>query len=85
MIVPMLCVGMQGVTLRVTLAQVLGRAWVAGRGASQDALPRGAWERSVEWVEPVGGFGLLFSSMAGDSNGCFQVVARANDRMYLRP
>ena len=37
------------------------------------------------WVEPVGGFGLLFSSMAGDSNGCFQVVARANDRMYLRP
>lgn len=72
------------------------RGWVSGSWLVAGLLWRacspqeasfhtGAAVARGTWVEPVGGFGLLVSSMAGDSNGCFQVVARANDRMYLRP
>ncbi|WP_218187746.1 hypothetical protein, partial [Pseudomonas aylmerensis] len=37
------------------------------------------------WVEPAGRFALLFTSKISHSNGCFQVVALANDRTHLRP
>jgi len=45
-IVPKLRVGMHPVTLCVTSAQDLRLVSLAGRGASQAALPRRAWERS---------------------------------------
>jgi hypothetical protein len=45
LIVPTLCVGMHPLTLCVTTLR-------AGRGASQAAFPRGAWERSVSRGRP---------------------------------
>ena len=36
-------------------------------------------------VEPVPPFALLFTCKACLSNGCFQVIALANDRTRLRP
>ena len=47
-IVPTLCVGMQPLTLRVIAVLTVSIMVRLERGASRDALPRGAWERS-EW------------------------------------
>ncbi|OJT48072.1 hypothetical protein BSZ28_26730 [Pseudomonas moraviensis] len=45
-IVPTLCVGMQPLTLRVIAVLTLSIMVRLERGASLEALPRGAWERS---------------------------------------
>jgi hypothetical protein len=45
-IVPTLCVGMQPLTLRVIAVFSLSPRVKLERGASREALPRGAWERS---------------------------------------
>ena len=52
MIVPTLCVGMQPVTLCVTTVSGSAQVVRLERGASPEAFPRGAWERSG--VESVG-------------------------------
>ena len=44
MIVPTLCVGMQPVTLRVTMVPGATSAVGLERGASLEAFPRRAWE-----------------------------------------
>ena len=40
---------------------------------------------SGSWVEPAIDFALQMSTTADDSNGCFQVIALANDLTHLRP
>ncbi|XUK67042.1 hypothetical protein ABMA08_11730 [Pseudomonas yamanorum] len=52
LIVPTLCVGMHTVTLRVTIARGVNPAVPAGRGASEAAFPRRAWERSPSPTTP---------------------------------
>ena len=47
--------------------------------------PTGASSLATIAVEPAGLFALLSTSKASHSNGCFQVVALANDRTHLRP
>jgi len=49
-IVPTLCVGMQPLTLCVIAVFSLSPRVKLERGASLEALPRGAWERSV-WAD----------------------------------
>ncbi len=46
LIVPTLRVGMQPSTLRVTTVPGIASAVRQERGASREAFPRGAWERS---------------------------------------
>ena len=71
-------------TLCITLAQCLSRAPGSGRGASQAAFPRGAWERSMVGPRasmrcPSGciievGWVLNKGKESGNANGYCEVV-----------